>query len=79
MPETPGDLACAAAERIRLAVAAAPFKIYGGSKEITVTLSAGVSTIYGPGDTIADLTKRADTALYQAKSAGRNRVESIAA
>ncbi|MAH94321.1 MAG: hypothetical protein CME99_14270 [Hyphomonas sp.] len=79
MPETPGGLACAAAERIRLAVAASPFKIYGGAKEITITLSAGVSTVNGPSDTIADLTKRADTALYQAKSAGRNRVESIAA
>ncbi|HAO36389.1 MAG TPA: hypothetical protein DF282_04145, partial [Hyphomonas sp.] len=41
--------------------------------------SAGVSTINGAHDTIADLTKRADTALYQAKSAGRNRVESLAA
>lgn len=79
MPETPGDLACAAAERIRMAVAAEPFSVHGGSKEITVTVSAGVSTIAGPADTIADMTKRADTALYQAKSAGRNRVESLAA
>lgn len=79
MPETPGDLACAAAERIRRAVAAEPFKINSGQREITITLSAGVSTISGPQDTISDLTKRADTALYQAKTAGRNRVESIAA
>ncbi|MEZ5954565.1 MAG: PleD family two-component system response regulator [Hyphomonas sp.] len=79
MPDTPGDLACAAAERIRRAVAAIPFKVSGGERELTITVSAGVSTILGPDDTIGDLTKRADQALYQAKSAGRNRVESVAA
>lgn len=79
MPETPGDRACAAAERIRRAVAAAPFKISGGTKEISITVSAGVTTIKGADDTIAEFTKRADTALYQAKSGGRNRVESVAA
>ncbi|MEZ5998358.1 MAG: PleD family two-component system response regulator [Hyphomonas sp.] len=79
MPETPGDLACAAAERIRRAVAAIPFRVGGGDQELSITLSAGVSTITGPDDTIADLTKRADQALYQAKTAGRNRVESVAA
>ena len=79
MPDTPGDLACAAAERIRRAVASAPFHVSSGSRDISITLSAGVSTISGDQDTMADLTKRADTALYHAKSAGRNRVESIAA
>ena len=79
MPDTPGDLACAAAERIRRSVAAEPFVVSGGAREISITLSAGVSTIRGASDTIADLIKRADTALYQAKAAGRNRVESIAA
>jgi two-component system cell cycle response regulator len=79
MPDTPGDLACAAAERIRRSVAAEPFTVSGGAREISITLSAGVSTIRGASDTIADLIKRADTALYQAKAAGRNRVESIAA
>ncbi|KCZ94030.1 PleD family two-component system response regulator [Hyphomonas johnsonii] len=79
MPDTPGDLACAAAERIRRAVASQPFMVSGGKREITITLSAGVATIRGPDDTIADITKRADTALYQAKMGGRNRVESVAA
>lgn len=79
MPDTPGDLACAAGERIRRAVASQPFRVSGGQREISITLSAGVSTIAGEQDTMAELTKRADTALYQAKSAGRNRVESLAA
>ena len=49
------------------------------TREIAVTVSAGVSSLLGKDDTIAELLNRADTALYQAKSAGRNRVKSIAA
>ena len=79
MPNTPGDLACAAAERIRKAVAAAEFPVLGGTKDLRITVSAGVSTLQGAGDTADDLMHRADTALYQAKTGGRNRVESIAA
>jgi two-component system cell cycle response regulator len=79
MPDTSGDLACAAAERIRRAVATQPFMVDGGKMALDITLSAGVSTISGPNDTIAEIVKRADTALYQAKQGGRNRVESIAA
>ncbi|WP_321489763.1 PleD family two-component system response regulator [uncultured Hyphomonas sp.] len=79
MPETPGDLACAAAERIRRAVAAAPFIVGKAGLRIQITVSVGVSTIAGEQDTISDLTKRADQALYQAKTTGRNRVESTAA
>ena len=77
MPETPGDLACAAAERVRVAVAGEPFRVSG--LELDVTLSAGVSTLQGGQDTPADLMGRADKALYDAKSQGRNRVASLAA
>jgi two-component system, cell cycle response regulator len=79
LPDTPGDLAYAAAERVRRAVAAGTFSVLGDSRQVSVTISAGVSSLTGVDDTMADLTGRADTALYQAKSAGRNRVESIAA
>ncbi len=79
MPETPGESACIAGERIRQAVAARPFEVLGGKQSLNLTVSAGVATLRGAEDTIADLLKRADDALYQAKSAGRNRVESIAA
>ena len=79
MPNTPGDLACAAAERIRKAVAAEEFPVLGGSRSLRITVSAGVSSVQGANDTADELMHRADTALYQAKTGGRNRVESIAA
>ncbi|HRJ02200.1 MAG TPA: PleD family two-component system response regulator, partial [Hyphomonas sp.] len=79
LPETPGELAMAAAERVRRAIAAEPFVVMSDTKSIKVTVSAGVSSLLGAHDTIADMMQRADAALYQAKSAGRNRVESIAA
>lgn len=41
-----------------------------------VTASFG-ATAYQPGDNAAQMLARADTALYRAKAAGRNRVESI--
>lgn len=80
MPETSGDLACSAAERIRRSIAADPFEIDPSTgTEINVTVSAGVATYGGEEDTVADLLKRADTALYEAKSAGRNQVKAMAA
>ncbi|MEM5517279.1 PleD family two-component system response regulator [Henriciella sp. AS95] len=80
MPETSGDLACSAAERIRRAIAAEPFEIDPASgRQINVTVSAGVATYLGEDDTAADILKRADKALYDAKTAGRNQVKSIAA
>lgn len=79
MPDTPGDKACAAAERIRKAVAAEEFSVLGGRQSLAITVSAGVASLQSPSDGIDDLIHRADTALYQAKSSGRNRVRTIAA
>lgn len=79
LPDTAGDLACAAAERVRRAVAAGTFSVLGDSRQVSVTISAGVSSLNGVDDTMAELMGRADSALYQAKSAGRNRVERTAA
>jgi two-component system cell cycle response regulator len=74
MPETPQGLAQAAAERLRQIIADTPFPI-GRGDELKVTMSGGVSTIVAPEDTIDGLLKRADDALYRAKSAGRNAIE----
>ena len=79
MPETSGDLACSAAERLRRSIAGDPFALPNGMGEIDITVSVGVATIGGEDDTVSDLMRRADEALYKAKFAGRNRVESIAA
>lgn len=65
-------------ERIRRAVAAKPFMLGPGS-HLTVTASLGVSSLQTAQDTVEDLLKRADRALYRAKREGRNRVVPAAA
>ena len=80
MPETSADMARKAAERIRSAIDAEMFDVdAAGEHTLAVTVSAGVATYEGGDDTIGDLLKHADTALYKAKSAGRNRVTDFAA
>lgn len=61
------------AERIRAALASDPFSIEGGLL-IDVTCSIGYA-IGSSNDTLDTLVRRADEALYRAKSSGRNRVE----
>ena len=65
-------------ERIRKAIAAKPFLLGPGS-HLTVTASLGVSSLASAQDTVEDLLKRADRALYRAKREGRNRVVPAAA
>ncbi|MCG7913179.1 MAG: EAL domain-containing protein [Candidatus Thiodiazotropha weberae] len=48
----------------------APFKIAG--RELHVTASIGISIFPEDGRDVADLTKNADAAMYQAKEQGRN-------
>ena len=74
------DLAVAekVGERIRRAIAAKPFMLGPGS-HLTVTASLGVSSLGSVQDTVEDLLKRADRALYRAKREGRNRVVPAAA
>ncbi len=79
LPETNGELACAAAERVRRSIASGEFSVLSDTLQVSITVSAGVASLLGPNDTMSDLIGRADSALYQAKSSGRNRVESIAA
>ncbi|WP_394002659.1 diguanylate cyclase [Luteimonas sp. WGS1318] len=58
-----------AAESLRAAVEADGRQV--GGSTVGLTVSIGVAT-WDPGDDVASLFKRADTALYRAKHAGRN-------
>jgi len=73
MPDTTGEAAQTIAERVRQAVAEAPFDLPDG-RTLDVTVSVGVSSLLGLGDTLEAFIKRADEAVYEAKQAGRNRV-----
>ncbi|TPI61582.1 MULTISPECIES: PleD family two-component system response regulator [unclassified Mesorhizobium] len=79
MPDTDGAVAEKVAERIRAEIAQAPFAIGNDGKMIEVTVSVGVSSVLKGTDSVAALMKRADLALYEAKSGGRNRVVAKAA
>ena len=68
-----GDCALEAAERCRAAMAREPFVLASSGESLAVTLSAGVAEAR-IGDDIEDLLARADSALYEAKSSGRNQV-----
>lgn len=61
------------AERMRQAIAENPFTI-PGDKMISITVSIGVSAFPEEATTTSQLIRLADQRLYQAKSAGRNRV-----
>ena len=72
MPETDLVIAAAVAERLRLAVSKEPFTIGASGKQVHVTISIGVTAATEGGDHRDRLLKRADDALYSAKTAGRN-------
>jgi len=59
---------------LREKVAATGTKIPGLDKSLRVTISGGVATFPGDGETTSELLKAADQALYRAKSDGRNKI-----
>jgi diguanylate cyclase (GGDEF)-like protein len=67
LPNAGAREALSVAERMRSAVA-----LIAHEGEPGVTVSAGVATCEGPGDSIRGLIGRADAALYAAKGDGRN-------
>ena len=71
---TPNDkeLAIVLAERLRKSISDA--SISNNGESIDVTVSIGVASHEGGGECGAELVRRADVALYQAKMDGRNRV-----
>lgn len=72
LPETTLAAATRIAERIRKAVGAAQVTTPDG-EVIQVTISIGLADM-SPPTTIDDALARADSALYEAKNSGRNRV-----
>ncbi len=79
MPDTDLENAARIAERLRLHVSGSPFRVAGATDPLHVTISVGVASINGEADTPEALLKRADAAVYEAKSTGRNQVVSRAA
>jgi diguanylate cyclase (GGDEF)-like protein len=74
LPETTKAGATEMAERIRGLIAARPLRFE--DKDFNITVSLGVVTTEGdPNMTTTELIRLADEKLYQAKNAGRNRVE----
>jgi diguanylate cyclase (GGDEF)-like protein len=70
LPRTDADGARRVAERIRIATAAMP--VVATTNSIPVTVSGGCAT--GSKESPAELLDLADSRLYQAKTAGRNRI-----
>ncbi|MDA8261181.1 MAG: diguanylate cyclase [Betaproteobacteria bacterium] len=73
LPQTDAAQALDVAERLRLAVAGTEVALEHGLP-LHFTLSIGVTTLAGGGANIDMLLGQADSALYEAKRTGRNRV-----
>lgn len=72
----PGASAAAAAERaesIRRHIAELAIRVH--DVRVAVTASLGIAELAGEGDSLGAALRRADLALYEAKRAGRNRVD----
>lgn len=70
LPGTTQENAMAVAERIRHCIDV--LQVHARGNTLQTTVSMGVSSLLGPTDTVDDLIGRADAALYQAKTHGRN-------
>lgn len=73
LPETESARAVEVAERLRLSVESADLPL-DGNLSVKIHVSIGVASMISPNDNIDVLLHRADTALYEAKNSGRNRV-----
>jgi two-component system cell cycle response regulator len=78
MPDTPMARAYQIGERLRVSIAADAFSIRPGVG-IHLTASVGLATLEREDDTPESVFRRADSALFDAKRRGRNRVAANAA
>lgn len=74
LPQTERDGAMVVADRLRASVAEHTFPL---APTGSITVSAGVAVYPEDADAPASLIEAADRALYRAKRAGRNRVETV--
>jgi len=72
LPETPTSGAVEVANRIRRGVESTPLALKG--KKVKTTVSIGVASFPDHGNSLDDVLKMADEAMYTSKAAGRNRV-----
>jgi diguanylate cyclase (GGDEF)-like protein len=75
LPQTAGQGALEAAERLRAAVAAQPISHQGAALAVTTSVGVACYPDHAAGDQA--LVQAADRALYAAKRAGRDRVRSV--
>jgi diguanylate cyclase (GGDEF)-like protein len=72
MPDTSREDTYRGAERIRAAIEAHPFPHQEKQPNGNVTISGGVAGLPHDGNSVADLIRHADSALYESKRRGRN-------
>ena len=73
LPETGAEEAADLAERIRAAIERQALE--WGTQRVPLTVSIGVAAMTNTADSLEDLIRNADKAMYAAKAAGRNRFE----
>ena len=73
LPETANREAMIPAERLRQLIADSRFPMPPDGAPASITVSVGIAG-YRDGDTIDDVIRHADLAMYAAKNGGRNRV-----
>ncbi len=73
LPETTAMLAMVPAERFREHIAASRFLMPPDNLPVSITVSVGIAE-YKSGDTVDDIIRHADLAMYASKNNGRNRV-----
>jgi len=79
MPDTGPEMAAAVAERLRTIIEMNPFTLHQAGVALSITASIGISSTVWGAQSPEQLLKQADTALYDAKQSGRNRVVAAAA
>jgi len=72
LPEISLEHAVVAAERLRKELA--DIEVHTGQDLIRITVSIGLTMLKNDDETLVEIMKRADSALYDAKESGRNRV-----